>query len=136
MNQWEQQSNHSCSITIIEKYLIRCRLEPRNGKELFSVLLQNLSKTPIDLAQIEKISYNKTQNKGSLIMWITPQVLIFCLFACQIGMLLLAVFYLRRRTLSGIAYLLWGLLALFLPLIGPYLVIAARPGELVRDIQG
>jgi hypothetical protein len=69
-------------------------------------------------------------------MWTTSQVLIFSLFACQIGMLILTVFYLRRRTLSGTAYVLWGLLALTVPLLGPYIVIAARPGELSKDIQG
>jgi hypothetical protein len=59
----------------------------------------------------------------------TSEILTFMVFACQFGMMILAVFYLRRRRMSGISYLLWGLLAISLPIIGPYLVIAARPGE-------
>lgn len=69
-------------------------------------------------------------------MWTTQKVLIFCLFACHAGMLILAVFYLRRRALSMMAILLWGLLGLTIPLIGPFIVIAARPGKLPKDIQG
>jgi hypothetical protein len=42
---------------------------------------------------------------------------------------LLAVFYLRRRKLSWQAYLLLGSIALFVPILGPILVIAGRPGS-------
>lgn len=66
----------------------------------------------------------------------TAEVLIYSLFACQIGMMVLAVFYLRRRVMPGISYLLWGLLAVSLPILGPYLVIAARPGEPSQGNQG
>jgi hypothetical protein len=59
----------------------------------------------------------------------TSDVLIFCLFVCQIGMMVLAGFYLRGRRLPGIAYLLWGLVAIALPILGPYLVIVSRPGK-------
>jgi hypothetical protein len=52
-------------------------------------------------------------------------LLIFCF-----AMALLAIFYLRRRELSTTAYLAWGLLAILLPLLGPFLVIAIRPGKL------
>jgi hypothetical protein len=41
---------------------------------------------------------------------------------------LLAMLYLRRRQLQPRAFLFWGLLALLLPLLGPFLVIALRPG--------
>jgi len=51
------------------------------------------------------------------------------MLACLFGMVMVAVLYLRQRKLSTMAYLLWGLLALMLPVIGPYLVITARPGE-------
>jgi membrane-bound metal-dependent hydrolase YbcI (DUF457 family) len=51
------------------------------------------------------------------------------LFACLFGMLMVAVLYLRQRKLTTLAYFLWGLLALLLPILGPYLVITARPGE-------
>lgn len=44
-------------------------------------------------------------------------------------MVLLAVFYLRRRELSWWAYLAWGLVALLIPILGPFLVIASRPGR-------
>ncbi len=46
-----------------------------------------------------------------------------------IAMVLLAGFYLRRRTLSWPAFIAWGLLALFLPVMGPFLVISLHPGE-------
>ncbi|HIE24477.1 MAG TPA: hypothetical protein EYP74_00590 [Anaerolineales bacterium] len=42
---------------------------------------------------------------------------------------LLAIFYLRNRNLRLGAYMLWGLLALFLPALGPFLVILLRPGK-------
>ncbi len=45
-----------------------------------------------------------------------------------VGSALLAIFYLRRRTISALAFLGWGLLAVLVPVIGPFLVIAARPG--------
>jgi hypothetical protein len=69
-------------------------------------------------------------------MWTATEVLTFCLIACQFGMMILAVFYLRRRALPGISYLLWGLLAITLPIIGPYLVIAIRPGEPLPNKRG
>lgn len=43
------------------------------------------------------------------------------------GMLVLALFYLRRRKLSRREQFLWGLVALF-PVLGPFLVVASRPG--------
>lgn len=42
---------------------------------------------------------------------------------------MLAVLYLRQRKLSTLAFVLWGVLALVVPVIGPFLVIASRPGE-------
>jgi len=51
------------------------------------------------------------------------------LFGCMLSMTMLAAFYLRRRELSPIAYTAWGLFALILPVIGPFLVIWLRPGE-------
>lgn len=56
----------------------------------------------------------------------------FSIFACMFGMVMLAVLFLRQRKLSTLGYLMWGLLALFIPILGPYLVIAARPGEANR----
>ncbi len=51
------------------------------------------------------------------------------LAACLFGMALLAALFLRTRHLSTTAYIAWGLLALLLPAIGPFLVIALRPGQ-------
>ena len=46
-----------------------------------------------------------------------------------IAMALLAFFYLRSRELTWRAYLSFGLVALLVPLLGPFLVILARPGK-------
>ena len=51
------------------------------------------------------------------------------LYICIFGMLLLAVLYLRRREMSTLAYVLWGIFALVVPLVGPFVVIASRPGK-------
>ncbi len=44
------------------------------------------------------------------------------------AMALLSLFYLRQRRMSLSSYCCWGLLALMLPVLGPFLVIANRPG--------
>ena len=59
----------------------------------------------------------------------TPDFIRYALLACILGMALLAAFYLRRRDLSLWAYTGWGLLALLLPVVGPFLVIWIRPGR-------
>jgi chromate transport protein ChrA len=46
-----------------------------------------------------------------------------------LAMVFLAIFYLRRRQLGWAAYCFWGLLAIVLPVLGPFLVIASRPGR-------
>jgi hypothetical protein len=46
---------------------------------------------------------------------------------------LLAAFYLRRRKLSLLAFTAWGVFALILPLIGPFLVIWFQPGEPIQE---
>ena len=46
-----------------------------------------------------------------------------------LAMAFLAVFYLRRRQLSWSAYCFWGLVAIVLPVLGPFLVIVSRPGK-------
>ena len=46
-----------------------------------------------------------------------------------LAMAFLSVFYLRRRQLSWAAYCFWGLVALVLPVLGPFLVIVSRPGK-------
>ena len=46
-----------------------------------------------------------------------------------LAMAFLAMYYLHRRKLSWAAYCFWGLLAIVLPVLGPFLVIVARPGK-------
>ncbi|MEW6031008.1 MAG: hypothetical protein AB1564_00665 [Chloroflexota bacterium] len=45
------------------------------------------------------------------------------------AMAILALLFLRTRRLSSASYALWGLLAIMVPALGPFLVIAARPGR-------
>jgi hypothetical protein len=63
---------------------------------------------------------------------ITPEFMLNCVFACILAMAVLAVDFLRRRKLTTWEYLLWGLLVLMLPVLGPYLAISTRPGEFRR----
>jgi len=51
------------------------------------------------------------------------------LSVCLFAMFVLALFSLRRRPLTWIQFAVWGLFALFVPALGPFLVIAARPGQ-------
>jgi hypothetical protein len=44
----------------------------------------------------------------------------------------IAIFYLRYRRCSRVEFALWGGLAFFLPVFGPFFVIAARPGPKKR----
>ncbi len=44
-----------------------------------------------------------------------------------LAMTLLSVAYLRRRQMSFSAFAMWGLLAVLLPAIGPFLVIVLQP---------
>jgi thiamine transporter ThiT len=66
-------------------------------------------------------------------MLISPEVMLFCVYLCLFLMPLMAVFFLRGRKMTIFEYLLWGLVALLLPVLGPYLVIASRPGQ-VRSL--
>lgn len=56
-----------------------------------------------------------------------PASLLYLLYACIIGMAVLAAFSLRRRKLTPYQYISWGLLALLVPLLGPFLVVAYLP---------
>jgi hypothetical protein len=51
------------------------------------------------------------------------------LFIFMAAIYALAMTYLRRCRLSAASYGLWGLFALVLPVLGPFLVIALRPGH-------
>lgn len=62
------------------------------------------------------------------------QILLFWLlvsYAVVAFMLTLA--YLRYRRLSHVEIVAWGVLALFVPIFGPFFVIAARPGPRRRS---
>lgn len=60
---------------------------------------------------------------------ISPQTMRLLLLLILLGMELLAAFYLRQRRMSLLSYLGWGLLAVLLPAVGPFLVILSRPGR-------
>ena len=62
-------------------------------------------------------------------MWLSPDVMYLLLFLSALGMALIAAFYLRRRSLSLTQYLAWGMLLVFVPFLGPFLVILLRPGR-------
>jgi 4-amino-4-deoxy-L-arabinose transferase-like glycosyltransferase len=44
-----------------------------------------------------------------------------------------AIFYLRHRRVTLLEFLVWGAVALALPVLGPFFVIAARPGPRKRQ---
>ena len=52
-----------------------------------------------------------------------------------IGMSLLGIFYLLQRRLAWRAFFGWSLLALLVPVLGPFLVIASRPGSWNEDFS-
>lgn len=58
----------------------------------------------------------------------TAEIIRFLLLLDIIGMGLLCMFYLSRRSLSWVEYLAWGVFATIIPVFGPFLVIALRPG--------
>lgn len=53
----------------------------------------------------------------------------------MIGLALLALVYLRQRRLSPSSYCIWGMLAVLVPVLGPFLVIANRPGAWNPDFS-
>lgn len=59
----------------------------------------------------------------------TADILRALLIVTLLAQALLAVLYLRTRRLTWDGYLAWGLLTLLIPVLGPCLVIACRPGE-------
>ncbi|MBN1666237.1 MAG: hypothetical protein JW862_04090 [Anaerolineales bacterium] len=62
-------------------------------------------------------------------MLFSPDLMRAALLICILGMTFLAVFYLRQRPLSLLAYTCLGLLALCLPVLGPFIVIWIQPGK-------
>jgi len=62
-------------------------------------------------------------------MLLTRETMRILIILCLIGMALLAVFFLRTRRMTLYSYIAWGLLALLVPLLGPFLVILSHPGN-------
>ena len=62
-------------------------------------------------------------------MQLSPDLMRSFLLACMLIMAVLAVFYLRRRKLTHLAYILWGLVAILIPIIGPFMIVWMKPGE-------
>jgi hypothetical protein len=53
-----------------------------------------------------------------------------------VAIFLVSISYLQRRKMSCWAYAFWGTFALLLPAVGPFFVIAYRPGELAPRKRG
>ena len=63
------------------------------------------------------------------------EVLRLLLAVSLVAMYVLAMLYLRRRRLGLGAYLFWGLFALSIPALGPFLVILTSPGSMKYNPQ-
>ncbi len=59
----------------------------------------------------------------------TSDLLRILLLLTALGMIALALNYLRQRHLAWPDFLAWALLAVLVPIFGPCLVIALRPGQ-------
>jgi len=59
----------------------------------------------------------------------SPDFMRLLLIACLVSLAVIAVFYLRGRQLSYWGYIGWGLVAVFIPLVGPFIVLLSRPGK-------
>jgi len=47
----------------------------------------------------------------------------------------IAIFYLHHRRVTVGEYVFWGIVALVLPVLGPFFVIAARPGPRKQPVR-
>ncbi len=56
-------------------------------------------------------------------------ILRLMLLLCCAGMAVLAFLYLSQRRLLWWQFILWEALAIALPVLGPFIVIAFKPGE-------
>ncbi|MEW6094729.1 MAG: hypothetical protein AB1531_12275 [Chloroflexota bacterium] len=59
----------------------------------------------------------------------TAETLRLLLLLFLFAMYALALLYLRRRPLTRLQFAAWGLFALLVPLLGPFLVILLKPGQ-------
>ncbi len=60
------------------------------------------------------------------------KILLTLLLAYILGSFILTLSYLHYRRCSLLEYFLWGAVAFVLPILGPFFVIAARPGPKKR----
>jgi len=79
----------------------------------------------LELAFWLKCLYNEA-------MLVSAEVMRVCLLLCLLGMAALAAFYLRERRMPLWEYVGWGLVIVLLPLVGPFVVLLARPGQPLR----
>jgi pilus assembly protein TadC len=97
---------------------------------VYKVKIQNIWGALI-IALLRLILYNRgdTSNRRSTegpVM--IPDILRTLLLTAILSMAFLSFFYLSRRRLSWNEYLLLGLFSALVPVFGPFLVIALRPG--------
>ena len=59
----------------------------------------------------------------------TPDLIRTLLILDILGMGILGMVYLSRRKMGWSEYLAWGVFAVLIPVFGPFLLIALRPGE-------
>ena len=84
------------------------------------LVTRHISLIHILLASRPDKRYNKSR--------MTSETLRVLLAGCLVAMYVLAMFYLRRRPLTLGQFTAWGLFALLVPALGPFLVILNRPG--------
>lgn len=58
----------------------------------------------------------------------TADIIRYLLLVDIIAMAVFALIFLRQRRMNWFAYLGWGLIAVAVPILGPFLVISKRPG--------
>ncbi|MBN2501079.1 MAG: hypothetical protein JXB38_09905 [Anaerolineales bacterium] len=69
-------------------------------------------------------------------MPIHPNVMIVALGIFIVTMTFLGFSYLRRRELETWEYIAWGILVIIVPVLGPFIVIASRPGRTRKQFVG
>lgn len=63
----------------------------------------------------------------------TPKIISLLLVIDIVMLALFALFYLAQRRMNWIAYIGWGMVAIIIPVLGPFLVISNHPGEWRSD---
>ena len=58
----------------------------------------------------------------------TGETVRLLLVGCLLGLYILAMFSLHRRRLTLGQFIAWGLLALLVPALGPFMIILSKPG--------